>query len=333
MKKTFQVFCIIGFVLLLMGCQVSSLGEEPTKGTREQITVYGGSVGGVWSIFTEGIAEAYRKEHSNALISSFPGTVAGNPILVHEGKADFAIAESLIATFAYEGKYPFEQPYENIRAVAAIMPVNIFQLVALERAPFDSVEEIIEKKQAIHYSAGEKDALGDLVSASVFEAYGVTYDDLKSFGGTVNFLSGSKTFDMMGDARVDSLGKMVPIPAGDIMEASATLDLKFIPIGERAIQYLVREFQMTPYTMKAGSYDFQKEDYETVNSPTILITSVDTPEELVYQMVEALYEQHDYLMNVHNAFHDVNDETIVEVGSIPLHEGAEKFYRERGLLE
>src|SRR5690625_5441667 len=76
----------------------------------------------------------------------------------------------------------------------------------------------------------------------------------------------------MRDGRLDGLGKMVPIPAGDIMEASATLDLKLIPIEERAIQYLTAKFPVTRYTIPAGSYDFQTEDYETINTPTILLT-------------------------------------------------------------
>jgi len=298
-----------------------------------QMTVYGGSVGGIWSIFTEGISEAVRREYPGTMISSVPGTVAGNPILVDQEKADFAISESLTATFAFEGMLPFDEKHQNIRAVAAIMPINIFQLVAPATAPFDSIEDVVNDQVSIHYSAGEKDALGDIVSASIFEAYGVTYDDLKSYGGDVNFLSGGKTFELMADGKIDSLGKMVPIPAGDIMEASATINMKFIPIGEKAIDHLVEKFGMTPYVMEAGSYDFQMEDYPTVNSPTILITNEHMSEDAVYQMTKSIYHQLDYLYDVHKSLQALNNETITDVGNIPLHKGAEKFFREEGLLE
>src|SRR5699024_7994341 len=244
--------------------------------------------------------------YPGTLISSYPGTVAGNPILIEQEKADFAISESLIATFAFEGTDPFDEAYENIRAVAAIMPVNIFQLVAPESAPFDSIEDVVNKRICIRYSAGEKDALGDLVSASIFEAYGVTYDDIEANGGEVNFLSGGKTFELMADARIDSLGKMVPIPAGDIMEASATIDLKFIPIGQKSIDHLVDKYGMSPFTMEAESYDFQTEDYPTVNSPTILITNVHMSEDAVYQMTKSIYNQLEYLYDVHNSLQSLN---------------------------
>lgn len=320
-------------VFVFSSCESTNSSDGEQMGDLDQITVYGGSVGGIWSIFTEGISEAVRREYPSTLISSVPGTVAGNPILIEQEKADFAISESLIATFAFEGTTPFEEKHESIRAVAAIMPINIFQLVAPISAPFDSIEDVVNNQMSISYSAGEKDALGDLVSASIFEAYGVTYDDLEAYGGEVNFLSGGKTFEMMADERIDSLGKMVPIPAGDIMEASATIDMKFIPIGEQAINHLVEKYGMTPFTMESGSYDFQADDYPTVNSPTILITNAHMSEDAVYQMTKSVYNQLEYLYDVHNSLKALNDETITEVGRVPLHPGAEKFYKEEGLIE
>src|SRR5699024_6608237 len=144
------------------------------------------------------------------------------------------------------------------------------------------IEDVVKNNMAMRYSAGEKDALGDVVSEAIFAAYDMSYEDIENNGGVINFLSGGKSFELIGDARLDALGKMVPIPASDILEASATIDLKLIPIGEQAVNYLVDEFALTPYTMQAGSYDFQTEDYLTVNSPTILITHANMSDDVVY---------------------------------------------------
>src|SRR5699024_9209373 len=133
------------------------------------------------------------------------------------------------------------------RAVAAIIPENVFQFVAPASAPFSSVEDIANDPTSVRYSPGEKDALGDIVSAAIFETYDMSYDDLEAQDGEINFLSGGKTFELMRDERIDGLGKMVPIPASDIIEASATIDLKMIPIGEKAIDQLVDDYSMTPY--------------------------------------------------------------------------------------
>lgn len=334
MKKFTRLLLLLFILFVVSACeQPDTNNAVKQEELADNLTIYGGSVGGVWSAFTEGVSEAVRREYPGTLISSIPGTVAGNSILVDQGKADFAIAESLTARFAYEGHTPFEEKHEHIRAVAAIIPENTFQMVAPVSAPFDSVEELVQENIRIRYSAGEKDALGDVISASVFEAYGLTYDDIEENGGEVSFLSGGKTFELMQDDRIDSLGKMVPIPASDIIEAAASMNMKLIPIGEIAIDYLVENYQLSPFTIEAGSYDFQKEDYLTVNTPTILITNVSMSEEVVYQVTKSIYNQLNYLSDVHKGFKVVNDETIVDVGGIPLHPGSEKFFKEQGLLE
>lgn len=328
--KRVSLFIFILFLILLTGCGAAE--ELKAEGESEHVTISGGSVGGVWSIFNEGIAEAIRKENPDIMVNPVPGTVAGNAVLVEQGKAEFAISESLTAMFAYEGHAPFETKHENIRAVAAVIPINVYQLVAPKNVPFDSVEEIVNNKVPLHFSVGEKGALGDIVSSSIFEAYDMTYENIEQNDGMVHFLSGGKTFEMMADGRMDGLGKMVPIPAGDIIEASTTIDMKLVPIGQQAIDHLVEKYGMTPFTIEANSYDFQTEDYPTINTPTILITSEEVSEELVYNVTKAIYEQLDYLYDVHNGFKEVNDETIVEIGNIPMHEGAKKFYQEAGLM-
>src|SRR5690625_19624 len=336
MRQFTSLLLMLVIFTIVSGCSMTDAKDNVKDGeaeTNHNLTIYGGSVGGVWSTFTEGVSEAVRREYPGTLISAIPGTVAGNSVLVDQKKADFAIAESLTARFAYEGHKPFNEKHENIRAVAAIIPENTFQLVAPVSAPFDSIEEGVHANIGIRYSAGEKDALGDVISASIFEAYGITYEDIENNGGEVNFLSGGKTFELMQDDRIDSLGKMVPIPASDIIEASASIDMKLIPIGQTAIDYLAETYQLTPFTIDAGSYDFQTEDYVTVNTPTILITHATMSEDAVYEVTKSIYNQLDYLEDVHKGFKMVNDETIIDVGGVPLHSGAEKLYKELGLME
>lgn len=329
MRKLLLSFLVI--IIFVSACGGKDSLNKPTS--TEQLTINGGSVGGVWSVFTEGLAEAVRKEYPGTMISAVPGTVAGNPVLVDQGKVEFAISESLTALFALRGSYPFTEEHKDLTAVAAIIPENVFQFVSPSSLSVDSVEEIAKGNIPFTYSPGEKDALGDIISKSIFEAYKVTYDDLIENKGEVNFLSGGKSFELMRDGRLDGLGKMVPIPAGDIMEASATIDLKLIDIGEQAIQYVTSKYPVTRYTIPAGSYDFQKEDYETINTPTILIANKNLAEDTVYKMAKSIYGQLDYLKNVHKGFRAVDDQTILELGGVPLHPGAEKFFKEIGLLK
>src|SRR5690625_860963 len=98
MKK--KISLLVFMLLMISGCGTtdSNINQKDEKGAgNQQLTIYGGSVGGVWSTFTEGVSEAVRREYPGTQISAIPGTVAGNSVLVDQGKADFAIAESLTA--------------------------------------------------------------------------------------------------------------------------------------------------------------------------------------------------------------------------------------------
>src|SRR5690606_37706081 len=130
---------IIFFSIFISGCgeEKPSGKEESSKEIPDNITIFGGSVGGVWSVFTEGVSEAVRKEYPGTLISAVPGTVFGNPVSVSQGKTGFEISESLTAFFAYKGHAPFEEELRNVRAVASLIPENTFQLVAPESASFN----------------------------------------------------------------------------------------------------------------------------------------------------------------------------------------------------
>src|SRR5690625_133482 len=128
------------------------------------------------------------------MISASPGTVAGNPILVHQEKVEFAIAESLTALFALTGRYPFENAHENIMGVAAVIPENVFQFVATKSAPFNSVKDIADKNIPIRYSPREKDSLGDIISDARFEAFKVIHDYFEEINVEIKYLSGTKSF-------------------------------------------------------------------------------------------------------------------------------------------
>src|SRR5690625_4748013 len=115
MKRKFGILLIS--LLILASCSNTNNDNQavPTSESLDgNFTVFGGSVGGIWSVFTEGVAESVRREYPGTQISAVPGTVAGNPVAVDQEKADFAISESLTALFAYEGSTPFTEPHEDI---------------------------------------------------------------------------------------------------------------------------------------------------------------------------------------------------------------------------
>jgi len=137
----------------------------------------------------------------------------------------------------------------------------------------------------------------------------------------------------MSDGRMDGTGDVVPAPAGDILEASSSIKFNMLPVSDEVINKVHQELGMTKGVIPKDAYNFLDKDIPTLNMPVVLITTSDQPEDVIYQIAKAVYNNTSYLKTVAKGYSDLNEKTIVEVNGIPLHPGAEKFFKEAGLLK
>ncbi|WP_249872341.1 TAXI family TRAP transporter solute-binding subunit [Oceanobacillus saliphilus] len=336
MKKIYLLFFIfIGlFILAACGSGDNSQSNAPSDSQDTlNTTIIGGRTGGAWSVFAEGVAESIRREHDGSIITVEPGGIVENPPTVGTGVVPYGLSYAMTSYAAYTGEEPYTEPYEDLRAVSVIIPSNYYQFLVRANEPYDSIAEIVEQQVPIRLAVDQKGSAGEIMTRNIFQEYGVTYDDIISWGGSVDYLSGSKTFEMMADNRIDAAGDAVSAPSGDIIEAATSMNMKMLPLDSETMQAVAEELGMKSGTIQAGTYAFLEEDIPTISTPAILITHKDIPEEEVYQITQAIYDNFDYLRNVHQEFKNLTEETIMDVGNVPLHPGAEKFFREKGLME
>lgn len=83
----------------------------------------------------------------------------------------------------------------------------------------------------------------------------------------------------------------------------------------------------------AGTYNNQNEDIQTICMPTFLICDKDMDEQLVYEITKLMIENEDYLCSQHSCFEAMNDDTVAAGLSIPMHPGAERYFKEVGILK
>ncbi|MBR3118877.1 TAXI family TRAP transporter solute-binding subunit [Oceanobacillus profundus] len=334
MNKTIVIAIIFGFVFLT-ACEKDN--EQEAKGAVQSeatfhTTIVGGRVGGAWSVFAEGIAESIRREHEGAIITVEPGGIVENPLTVATGTVPYGLSYAMTSYAAYSGDEPYDQPYEDIRSVSVVIPANYYQFIVAADVYYDSFEEMIKQKAPIRLAVDQKGAAGEIITRNILEAYGISYGDIISWGGSIDYLSGSKTFEMMADNRIDASGDAVSAPSSDIIEASTLMRLKMLELNGKVIERVSEKLGMDAGTINATAYPFLEEDVATVSTPAILIAHKDVPEEDVYQMTKAIYENFDYLRTVHKEFNSLSEDNMMKVGNVPLHPGAEKFFREKGML-
>ncbi|WP_068674846.1 TAXI family TRAP transporter solute-binding subunit [Oceanobacillus sp. Castelsardo] len=331
--KMLTIFLVSFIILSACGTnQDKSAKELNTSEDYFHMTMMGGRTGGAWSIFSEGVAEAVRRENESTIVTVEPGGIVENPVYVGTNKVPYGLSYAMTAYAAYRGNAPYNQAYGDLRAISVIVPANYYQFIVRAEVEYESLDEMIEKQFPIRLAVDQVGSAGEIITRTILQEYGVTYDDIFSWGGSVDHLSDSKTFELMADKRMDATGDAVSVPSSSIIEASATNELKLISINPTVIKSVSEKLGMETGIIKAGSYEFLDNDIETLNTPAILMVNKNVPEDEVYKITEAIYEHLDYLSTVHKEFKKLTPDKMSNVGSVPLHPGAEKFFNEKGLM-
>ncbi|WP_210468041.1 TAXI family TRAP transporter solute-binding subunit [Sporosarcina sp. 6E9] len=332
MKRNVILLTILFSVLFIVACSHEKTEKEATA-DRFQTTIIGGRTGGAWSVFTEGIAESIRRENKGAVVTVEPGGIVENPPTVGTNAVSYGLSYAMTAYAAYSGAEPYDQPYEDIRAISVVIPGNYYQFIARADTPYDTFDDIVQRKMPVRLAVDQIGSAGEIITRNILQEYNVTYDDIISWGGSVDHLSDSKTFELMADKRIDATGDAVSVPSSGLIEASTTIDLKMLSFNKELMQAVSDNLGMEIGKIKAGSYDFLQDDIDTLFTPAILIVHKDVSEDEVYQVTKSIYENFDYLATVHEEFKNLTAVNMMDVGQVPLHPGAEKFFKDAGLIE
>ncbi|MCF3944183.1 TAXI family TRAP transporter solute-binding subunit [Oceanobacillus alkalisoli] len=334
MRNVWKLSIILLSFTLLVACG-SETNSEPADGQNTQLstTIKGGRTGGAWAVFTEGIAESIRRENGGSFITVEPGSIIENPLMVGTGKVPYGLSYSMTAYAAYRGLEPYNQAFKDIRAVSVVVPANYYQLFTREELGVTSIADLLESNDPLRISVNQQGSAGEVITREILKFYGVSYEEIISEGGSVDFLSGSMAFELMADGRLDAAGNAESAPSSNIIEAATTTNLNMISFEKEVIQTIAKNLGMEPNIIPAGTYDFLAEDVHTVSTPAILMVHKDVSDEEVYAVTNSIYNNLNYLDTVHEEFKALTKRNMSNVGELPLHPGAEKFFKEKGLLE
>ena len=148
------------------------------------------------------------------------------------------------------------------------------------------------------------------------------------------FLNFGEAVTALKDRIIDCAVVGSGAPTSAVVDATATLDITFVTLDQKAMEVFCAD---RPYlammVLPAGTYKGQDQDVPVVASPAIFSANDEMSEDLVYRITKALWENIDELASVHAQGKNVKLETALSAMSVPLHPGAEKYYKEVGLLK
>lgn len=241
---------------------------------------------------------------------------------------DFGIAQADTQYMAYNGKGPWEgKPVSKLRAVFALAPEAV-TFVAAEDSGIKSVKDVGGKT----INLGDPGSGNRINSMDIFKAVGITPG--KDFRDEK--LKPADAPRVLQDGRIDGFFYTVGHPNGNIKEATAgKRKVRIIPITEvgtllkDAPYYSMVEIPMDQYPDATNA----KDKVKTVGMLATLVTSADTPEDVVYAITKEVLTNLDQFKKLHPALAGLTKESMLQGLTAPIHPGALKYYKEAGLVK
>ncbi len=314
MKKV-TLFVLTVFVLAATFCGAAF--------AKEFLSIATGGTGGTYYPLGGGMAEILNSNVPDVQVTSETGNASvANMNLIGTGQIEMAFAQNDVAYWAWKGEEMFKKAFPNVRGVAVLYPEHV-QMITLKETGIKTFDDI--KGQRI--SAG---APGSGVEADVralFDVAGMTYKDAK-----VDFLDFNNTTSRFKDGQIDAGFVVAGYPTASIMDLATLKNVDLVSFSDEFLTALSAKYPFfAKSVIPAGTYTGVDHDVQTPAVMAMLVCREDLPEDLVYKLTKAFWENVRDLDNVHAKAKLITLETALEGLSVPLHPGAAKYYTEAGL--
>jgi TRAP transporter TAXI family solute receptor len=312
--------------IALLACGLLLLTVGLAAGTTF-ITIATGGTGGAYFPIGAGLADVINK-NLPGYNASAEVTAASkvNCIDVSEGKADLAFVLGDTLDYAYHGDATggFKKPLPNLRVVANIYH-NTIQIVARKGS---GIRKLSDLKGKI-VSVGAPGSGTEINARQIFAAAGMSYKDF----GRTDYLSFAESADQMKNRAIDVTLISSGLPNPGILDIATSQDIVLIPVGAEVVKKLHQEhpfFQAT--VIPKGTYKGQEADVPSVAIPNFLITRADVGNQTIYDIAKVMYSHLPRLVQAHAAAKGIKLSEAATGNPVPIHPGAEKYYREMKVM-
>lgn len=244
-------------------------------------------------------------------------------------EAHLAILQGLYGAMAYQGKGTYEgQPIKDIRAITMLWENVEHFLLQTEYTKTGNIQDLKSLKQK--YSIGKRGSGTEGSTRTILNALGIKPEtDL-----TPEYLGYSPSVQAMIDGRIAGASTPAGPPVAAVTQAMAQLgeSVSLLSFTDAQLQQVRAEFPVwTAYTLPINTYPGQKTAIQTIAQPNFLACHSNLPDDIIYTLTKTIYENLAEIQNIHKATLAMKLEKAIAGLAVPLHPGAAKFYREKGL--
>jgi hypothetical protein len=320
--------------LIFLCVLVSLLGSAGTAVSTELKTfnITSGPMGGDWYSIGGAMGEMVKQVYSQAIVTVTTGGALENLAKVNMGKADVGLSMANLYAEAIGGKGAYEDKgkMENLRAVAFLADIPMSFFLVKQDNSIASIEEIKTQKRAIRILTSKKGSSPATAAQLMLEKYGISFEDIKAWGGSVSFVSYAEASNLIKDGLADAwIGPMVSA----IVELTTTTKMKMLPIKPAVLDQLKNDNNYVKINLPKDKYYFVEKETPHMAEAVIVVAQKSLPEDQVYAFTKSLSENKDRIRGIHQTYSTYDPAKAWQNVGGPLHPGAEKYYREMGVMK
>ncbi|HEV7416783.1 MAG TPA: TAXI family TRAP transporter solute-binding subunit [Tianweitania sediminis] len=303
-----------------------SLSAAPvTAQAQEFINVLTGGTSGVYYPLGVAMSEIYGRtiEGARTQVQATKASVE-NLNLLQQGRGEigFALADSVKLAVEGNKEAGFPAPLDKLRGIAAIYP-NYIQIVASKDSGITTLNDLKGKS----LSVGAPASGTELNARAILEAAGMSYDDLSK----TEYLPFAESVELMKNRQIDATLQSAGLGVASIRDLATSVPISVVSVPSEIVEKIGAPY--VAVTIPAGTYEGQTEDVPGAAVGNILVSHTGVSDDVAYQMTKQLYENLPTLVAAHAAAKMIDPAKALEGMPLPLHPGAERYYREVGVLK
>lgn len=316
------------FACLIIAAAALGLAVDGA-GAATFVRMVTGPAGGAWYPYGAKMSELFQKEIKGISTSSGPGGGVGNIRDVNDGNAEIGWTFGNTAYDGYNGRGKFKKKETNIRFLANLYP-GILQMAVAKDSSIKSLRDIVGK----NISPGKLTFSGNIAFEKLIKLYGITYDKIKQAGGTIHRVGFSDSAALLKDGHIDLMVAMTTAPNAAFISIDFQPGFRLLPVSNAIASKFVKQnpgFIRTD--IPAGTYKSVTSDVPAIAAPTVLIINKNVSNDLAYKITKVLWEHHKDLVQVNKFWTHVKLADALQGAEIPVHPGAMRFYKEKGIMK
>jgi uncharacterized protein len=311
--------------LIVTAVVLAAVWSAPSARAQQFINVLTGGTSGVYYPLGVAIGKIYSDKIPDVK-TQVQATKASveNLILLQQGRGEiaFALGDSLKSAWDGDQEAGFKAKLDKLRVIGAIYP-NYIQIVATADSHIKTLADLKGKS----LSVGAPKSGTELNSRAILTAAGLSYRDI----GKVEYLPFAESVDLMKNRQLDATLQSAGLGVASLKDLSTSSEITVVSVPKEVVDKIGPPF--VSVKIPANTYTGQDKDVPTAAVINYLVTSSAVSDDLAYQMTKLIFENLPELANSHVAGKEIKLETAATGSPIPLHPGAIRYYKEKGLIK